>query len=171
MRWRGNRIKPHSWNYVPSAWLRMLTFDTTNPDLTRPQMRRGRRPHLTVHHYVHVSSVIYVFNVAGWLQNLVRLEHFSCLSLAWLPCAVIHRLSRSCLTVDANWPPFPLSSAQMKRFPASRDGTCHNVIWQIKKLTAVTLPSSAARCLISDNDDFSSPQLTAKHERFTSLRS
>lgn len=170
MCWRGDRIKPHSWNCVPSARLRMLTFDTTNPDLTRPRMRRGTRPvpHLAARHYVHVSSAIYVINVAGWLQNSVRLEHFFCLSLAWLPRAVIYRLSRSCLTVDANWPPFPLSSAQMKRFPASRDGTCHNVIWQIKKLAAVTLPSSAARCLISDNDDFSSPQLTGKRERLTS---
>lgn len=92
MHWRGNRIKPHSWNYVPSARLRMLTFDTTNPDLTRPQMRRGTRPvpHLTARHYVHVSSAIYVINVAGWLQNSVRLEHFFCLSLAWLPRAVIY---------------------------------------------------------------------------------
>lgn len=48
--------------------------------------------------------------------------------------------------VDANWPPFPLSSAQMKRSPFC-DGACHNLIRQIKKLSAVTLSSFPASAL------------------------
>lgn len=42
-------------------------------------------------------------------------------------------------------PPFLLSSAQMKRFsPPSSDGACHDLIRQIKKLSAGTLSHSAA---------------------------
>lgn len=75
-------------------------------------------------------------------------------SLVWLSRAVKYRLSPACLMADANWPPFRLSSAQMKRFPASCDGACHNLIRQIKKLTAVTLSPFRAPRLISYNDDF-----------------
>lgn len=97
-----------------------------------------------------------MINVAGWLRKSVRPEwtFLLPLSLVWLPCAVIYRLSPGCLMVDANWPPFPLSPTQMKRFPPSCDGACHNLIRQIKKLTAVTLSSFEAPCLISYNDDF-----------------
>lgn len=93
-----------------------------------------------------MSSAIQVINVAGWLQNSVRPEwtFLLPLSLVWLSHAVIYCLSLGCLMVDANWPPFPLSSAQMKRFPASCDGACHNLIRQIKKLAAVTLSSFEA---------------------------
>lgn len=91
-------------------------------------------------------KTIQVINVAGWLQNSVQPEwtFLLPLSLVWLSHAVIYCLSLGCLMVDANWPPFPLSSAQMKRFPPSCDGACHNLIRQIKKLTAVTLSSFEA---------------------------
>lgn len=118
--------------------------------------------------YMRMSSAIQVINIAGWLQNSVQPEwtFLLPLSLVWLSHAVIYCLSLGCLMGDANWPPFPLSSAQMKRFPPSCDGACHNLIRQIKKLTAVTLSSFEAPCLISYNDDFSSLkplQCTAKH--------
>lgn len=89
------------------------------------------------------SSAIQVINVAGWLQNSVQPERTFLLplSLVWLSHVVIYCLSLGCLIVDANWPPFPLSSAQMKRFPPSCNGACHNLIRQIKKLSAVTLSS------------------------------
>lgn len=95
---------------------------------------------------MRASSAIQVINVAGWLQNSVQPERTFLLplSLVWLSHAVIYCLSLGCLMVDANWPPFPLSSAQMKRFPPSCDGACHNLIRQIKKLTAVTLSSFEA---------------------------
>lgn len=95
---------------------------------------------------MRMSSAIQVINVAGWLRNSVQPEwtFLLPLSLVWLSHAVIYRLSPGCLMVDANWPPFPLSSAQMKRFPPSCDGACHNLIRQIKKLSAVTLSSFGA---------------------------
>lgn len=95
---------------------------------------------------LHMLSAIQVINVAGWLQNSVQPEwtFLLPLSLVWLSHAVTYCLSLGCLMVDANWPPFPLSSAQMKRFPPSCDGTCHNMIRQIKKLSAVTLSSFEA---------------------------
>lgn len=49
-----------------------------------------------------------------------------------------------CPMVDANWPPFHLSFAQMKRFPPSSDGACHYLIQQIKELSLVTLSPHAA---------------------------
>lgn len=113
--------------------------------------------HLGACNCIHVSSAIQVINVAGRLQNSVEPERTFLLplSLVWLPYAVIYYLSLGCLIGDANWPSSPLSSAQMKRFPPSCDGACHNLIRQIKKLTAVTLSSFEAPSLISYNDDFS----------------
>lgn len=93
-----------------------------------------------------VRSAVRVINVAGWLRNSVQpgWTFPLPLSLVWLSHAVTYCLSLTCLMVDANWPPFPLSSAQMKRFPWPCDGACHNTIRQIKKLSAVTLSSFEA---------------------------
>lgn len=95
---------------------------------------------------MRMSSAVPVINVAGWSQNSVQpgWTFLLPLSLVWLSHVLIYSLSPACLMVDANWPPFRLSSAQMKRFPESYDGACHNLIRQIKKLTAVTLSSSRA---------------------------
>lgn len=91
-------------------------------------------------------GVTQVINVAERLQNSVQPGWIFLLplSLVWLSYKVIYCLSPGCLTLDANWPPFPPSPAQMKRFPASCDGACHNLIRQIKKLSAVTLSSFRA---------------------------
>lgn len=86
-------------------------------------------------HLEHANTAIcvcQVINVAGWLRKSVRPEWTSLLplSLVWLSYVVIYCLSPGCLMVDANWPPFPLSSTQMKRF--LRRVMEHVTIWSDK---------------------------------------
>lgn len=121
----------------------LLTFDMTRVSLSKLDLewRQRRRPQMRLQLRRARVSCTSDQRRRDDSVDAVRPERAPLLppSLVWLSRTVIYRLSPACLMADANWPPFPLSSAQMKRFPASCDGACHNLIRQIKKLTAITL--------------------------------
>lgn len=157
MLWNNNYCKPrlfhvaltHSWaafDMTRVLWANLTSYWQQTQAQWRKHIRAVTPQVWLWLKRLHMSSAIQVIHVVGWLQNSVQpgWTFLLPLSLVWLSHAVTHCLSLGCLMVDANWPPFPLSSPQMKRFPPSCDGTCHNMIRQIKKLSAVTLSSFEA---------------------------